>query len=299
MKINIIKSYIYFAIVALCGCSEQNIEDLHNSDVDFPGHFKLRFDVSYPGNNRATETSFESGDRIGVFITQSNLNLELAGNTLTNEQYCFNGTEWISEKQIYWDNGTYNFYSYFPHTSDICSITDLPFKVSNNQNYKLPDSDIDEYQKSDFMYASALSVPASNSPVNLSFNHILSKLTIRIIKGEDYEGEIPDNATVLVHNTVTSATIDLNVGVATKDPKGSRESIIAKRKNKTTYEAIIVPQRLDNRFPLIEVIMNGVSFLYEDKFIFKTGVNHVVNFIVDRNPEQIKIEIGGEISNWN
>ena len=65
-----------------------------------------------------------------------------------------------------------------------------------------------------------------------------------------------------------------------------------------TYAAIIVPQRLDNRQPLVEVIMKGVSYLYESKFVFKPGIQHSVQLVVSKNPEQIKIEIGGELENW-
>ncbi|MDO5527468.1 MAG: hypothetical protein Q4F85_15450 [Prevotella sp.] len=59
-----------------------------------------------------------------------------------------------------------------------------------------------------------------------------------------------------------------------------------------------MPQRLDNRVPFVEVIMKGVSYLFESKFLFKSGVNHLVNLVIDDNPENVKIDIGGEIENW-
>ncbi len=127
----------------------------------------------------------------------------------------------------------------------------------------------------------------------------MSKLSIRLIKGEDYEGEIPETATIYIHNTVTEASIDLMAGVATKALRGVRKSVTARQDSRTSYSAIIVPQRLENRVPLIEVVMNGVSFLYESKFLFKPGIHHIVNLVIDKNPEQIKIEIGGEITDWN
>jgi hypothetical protein len=65
------------------------------------------------------------------------------------------------------------------------------------------------------------------------------------------------------------------------------------------YAAIIVPQRLNNRQPLVEVVMKGVSYLYESRFLFKPGIQHNVLLVVSKNPEQIKIEIGGEIEDWN
>jgi hypothetical protein len=50
--------------------------------------------------------------------------------------------------------------------------------------------------------------------------------------------------------------------------------------------------------PLIEVVMNGVSYLFESKFQFKPGMEHLVNLVITNNPDQVKIEIGGEIENW-
>lgn len=38
--------------------------------------------------------------------------------------------------------------------------------------------------------------------------------------------------------------------------------------------------------------------LYESRFQFKPGTEHLVNFIISDNPDQVKIEIGGEIQNW-
>ena len=44
--------------------------------------------------------------------------------------------------------------------------------------------------------------------------------------------------------------------------------------------------------------MKGVSYLFESKFVFKPGVEHLVNLVITDNPDKVKIEIGGEIENW-
>lgn len=49
---------------------------------------------------------------------------------------------------------------------------------------------------------------------------------------------------------------------------------------------------------LVEVVMNGVSYFYESKFQFKPGTEHLVNLIISNNPDQVKINIGGEIKDW-
>lgn len=133
----------------------------------------------------------------------------------------------------------------------------------------------------------------------MKFSHILSKLTVRLVKGPDFEGDMPANPTVLIHNTVPDATIDLTAGVATRDARRTVQTIRAMKSGDGAFTAIIVPQRLDNRVPLVEVIMNQVSYLYESRFIFKPGVHHTVSLVLDKNPEQLKIEIGGELTGWN
>ena len=123
-------------------------------------------------------------------------------------------------------------------------------------------------------------------------------MLIKLIKGDDYEGDLPEDAEVYIHSTVPDATIDLSAGIVTRNPHKTAQSIRAKSLGEHKYSAILVPQRLDNRQPLVEVIMKGVSYLYESKFLFKPGIQHSVQLAVSKNPEQVKIEIGGEIENW-
>jgi hypothetical protein len=96
------------------------------------------------------------------------------------------------------------------------------------------------------------------------------------MKSEDYEGDLPKDTEVYIHSTVPAATVDLNVEVVTRNQYADVEPIRAKSLGEQKYAAIIVPQRLNNRQPLVEVIMKGVSYLYESKFLFKPGVQHNV-----------------------
>ena len=94
------------------------------------------------------------------------------------------------------------------------SIEDQPFSVSLDQRTEKTATALGGYKASDLLFATSKGVRASDEPVQLAFRHIMSKITIRLVKGEDFEGEMPKNATVYVHNTVTEATIDLQAGVA-------------------------------------------------------------------------------------
>lgn len=277
---------ILITVVLLSSCSE-------NIDMPQEGRAEMTFTFTHPSQTRATDTGFEQGDIVGLYMSESGMPLEISGNCINNEPLTFSGSGWKSDRKLYWDQGTYNAYAYYPRLHDITSISDLPFSVATDQS-----AGTKGYEASDFLHASALGLTASTSPVNLQFRHIMSKLTIRLIKGEDFEGEMPTTATVYIHSTVTDATIDLKAGIATRNMRSPVRTITAHKAGATTHTAIVVPQRLANRVPLIEVVMNGVSFLCESKFLFKPGINHVVNLVIDKNPDQMGLKIGGELTTW-
>lgn len=285
----------WMAITGLTSCGDERLQDAQSLDAKST---PMSFDIRYPGQTRATETDFESNDKIGLYVAQTSAPLEIGGNLVNNEALTYDGSRWSATRTLYWDNGTYNAYAYYPYINKVSSIEDQPFNVSSDQSTPKMGEALGGYEASDLLFACTKDITASTSPIPLTFKHIMSKLTIRLIKGEDFEGEMPTSATVYVHNTVPTATIDLQAGVVTRYVKGNCQTIIAHQDDDYIYSAIIVPQRIENHRPLIEVIMNGVSYLYESKFQFKPGTEHLVNLTISDNPDQVKIDIGGEIQNW-
>lgn len=297
MKRNIIK-YVCAAllIMGLPSCSSEDVNDAVPVDAK---HTPMKFDVTHPAQRtRVTATDFEDGDRIGLFVAAQDAPLEIGGNLVNNEPLTLSGRAWTAGRTLYWDEGIFNAYAYYPYAAQVSSIEDLPFSVGTDQGATDEATGMDGYEASDFLYARTEGVSASNSPVNLTFRHIMSKLTVRLIKGEDFEGDMPTDAVVYVHNTVPTATIDLSAGVATRYVRGTRAIIKAKQESDFMFSAIVVPQRVENRMPLIEVVMKGVSYMYESTFQFKPGTEHLVSFVINDNPDQVKIEIGGEIEDW-
>lgn len=281
------------ALLALVACADDNEPQYKDAR-----HTPMTFEVTHPSQTRATATSFEGGDRIGLYVAQADAPLEIGGNLVNNEALTYNGSRWTAAHTLYWDEGTYNAYAYYPYIQGVSSIDDQPFSVATDQSTAKTATALGGYEASDLLFATSKGIKASASPINLTFKHIMSKLKIRLVKGEDFEGEMPTTATVYVHSTVPTATVDLQAGVVTRYVKGSRQTIVARQDGDTSYSAIIVPQRLDNRVPLVEVVMNGVSYFYESKFQFKPGTEHLVNLIISNNPNQVKINIGGEIKDW-
>ena len=282
------------AILGVVACSEEH-ETAPSQDAKST---LMSFVVTHPGQTRATATAFERNDRIGLYVADVNAPLELGGNLVNNEALTFDGNKWAASRTLFWDKGSFNAYAYYPYIKGISSITDQPFSVSTDQSTAKTATALGGYEASDLLFATSKNIMASVSPIRLTFKHIMSKLKIRLIKGEDFEGDMPTTATVYIHNTVPTATVDLQAGVATRYVKGTRQTITAHQDGDTSYSAIIVPQRIDNRQPLIEVVMKGVSYLFESKFQFKPGTEHLVNLIISDNPDKVKIDIGGEIQDW-
>ena len=281
------------SLLGLASCSNDDSTEAPVSARETP----MTFDVVHPSQTRATATDFENGDKIGVYIAKADMPLEIGGNALNNEPLTLTSGKWTPGKNLFWDEGTYNAYAYYPYMN-VTSIEDQPVSVATDQSTAETNGTLSGYEASDLLYAKTSNVAASTSPVPLSFKHVMSKLTIRLVKGEDFEGEMPTDAEIFIHNTVPTATFDISAGIVTRDVKGKRATIKARQESNFQFGAIIVPQRLDNRVPLVEVVMKGVSYLFESKFLFKPGVDHLVNLVITDNPEKVKIEVGGEVEIW-
>ena len=282
------------ALLGLAACADEGEPQPKDAR-----HTPMTFTVTHPSRTRATATDFESGDRIGLYVAAADAPLETGGNLVNNEALTYNGSSWAAQRTLYWDDGTYNAYAYYPYIQGVSSTTDQPFSVSPDQSTAKTATALGGYEASDLLFATVKGIKASASPISLTFKHIMSKLKILLVKSEDFDGEMPATAQVYIHNTVPTATVDLQAGVATRYVKGTRHTITAHQDDDYIYSAIVVPQRIDNRQPLIEVVMNGVSYMFESKFVFKPGVEHLVNLVITDKPDKVKIDIGGEVENWD
>jgi len=295
MKRNII-SFVFAVVSAsliTVGCSK---------DVSFEDPSEVRLSFTYPGLTKASDSGFDAGDKVGVYITGYEDGkpsiLQLGGNFASNVSASFDGTAWTLSPKLYWEEGAmYDIFAYYPYM-DISSVEEQSFSVALDQNQGATAQQMSTYEASDFLWAKKAKVEQT-ATVPLVFRHKMSKVQVTVLKGEEFEGDIPQNLELYIHNTVPSAKIDLSTGDVIKDPHGSVASIKMKKVSTDTFEAIVVPQRIIYRVPMFEVMSNDVSYLFETKFIFSQGVCHKVSITLNNNPDQVKIDIGGQIEGWN
>ena len=288
-------NYIWMAALMLASCDKA--EEITVDDGS------IRFVMQHPSATRATETSFEQGDKIGLYLTEytgeTPALLQISGNWANNVAATLDGADWVTAKKIFWSDNRMDVYGYYPYMSPV-SIDEQPFSVALDQSTERVGDRLGGYEASDFLWAKTEGVDQSEQTVTLQFSHRCSKLVIKLVKGSSYEGELPDNATVYVHSVVPTATIDFTTGAVTKDIFGEMATIKTRKVDNATYEAIVIPQRLESRRPFIEVVVNNVSYLLEDTFQFKAGMQHTLSLIINSNPDQVSVDIGGEIvGGWN
>jgi hypothetical protein len=273
----------------MVSCSSDETE-IQQSFVADKGEIQLQF--VHPSQTRATETNFENTDEVGVYVTAADEALQIGGNEVNNEQFTYNGSSWTSKRRVYWNSGQHNVYAYYPYTKTINDVENYSFELQADQ------STAEGFTKSDFLWAREKGVTASATAVSMTFTHKMSCVVVKLQKGENYTGDISDETEVFIHSTVTKASIDLSTGDAGKDNYAGTSSVKALQKSATEYTAIVVPQNITTRRPLVEVITGGVSYLMEGKISLKPGMRHTITVTLDKNPEQTKIDIGGEIVNW-
>ena len=267
----------------------------------------MRFDcvVPYVATKVSAET-FETQDPIGLYVTDYKsesfpLPLQISGNRANNVRTTYDGTAWIPDNTIYWGESKANVYAYYPYVDNIIDVDAQPFSVAADQNEE------DSYENSDVLWAKAEAVSQGDGVVQLEMKHLMSRLVVKIVAGEDYVGSLPSNATVHLHNTVADAHIALATGAVTKDPYAGAKSI--KMKNcgiqassegkAVIYEVIVVPQMLQSIVPLLEINSKSVSYLLEDSFNFKQGISYTYTIVLNTSTTGIKIDIGCSTDDWN
>ena len=290
------KKYIVLATLAfvVVGC-----ESSDNIPVVDDG--AMQIEVLHPSATRATETAFENGDVIGLYATEYSgdiaVPLQISGNWANNVATTFDGASWTPAKKIFWSENKMDVYGYYPYMTP-SSIDEHLWSVQLDQSTPETADALSGYEASDFLWAKATGVSKTDGDVQLQFKHKCTKMVIKLVKGEKFTDEFPNDTEVYLHSTVPTATIDFITGNVSKDIYGERQKIKARQVSIDTYEVILIPQSITENMPFIEVVMGGISYLTENMFSYLPGVQYNVAITLNSSPEQIEIEVGGNVGDW-
>jgi len=281
--------FISIASLILSACERKMDSNQGNTIV---------FNIGFPAT-KATSTNFEGGDAFSLYAVEYDgevqVPLQVSGNYINNEKIVFDGSKWEAvSRTLYWSDKPCDFYALYPYQGTIPHISAYPFELIIDQN-------AGGYEASDLMFASAKQVSRSDGAVPLQFKHMMSKLVVNLIKGDKFEGEIPDDVVTHVYNTTTTCTVDCEKGTLEKDIFGARKTITMKKNSNNNFEAIMIPQHIEKRTPLIEITMGGIAYLLETSLSLRPGFVHRINVTLNTSPdqEQIEISIDPVTEDWN
>lgn len=281
---------ISIALLSLCAC---------NKVVDAPSiaSDEIRFNIGFP-QTKATSSAFEAGDEISLYAVEysgaAQMPLQLGGNYLNNERVAFDGTVWAGVRNLYWSNNACDFYALYPYQQNVNSVEGYAFSVSQDQNG-------DGYEASDLLFAKAENVSRTDGEVDLQFKHMMSKCVVNVVKGDQFEGDIPDDIVAHLYNTSVDCKVDWTTGSLEKSAFGLKKTITMKKLSNTQFEAVVVPQNIEYRTPLVELTMGGIAYLLEYSLSFRPGYVHSITVTLNTSPdqEQIEISIDPGINNWD
>lgn len=283
------------ATLLMVGCENENDFAQYNPD-------EIRVEASVK-QTRASGTSFEIGDKMGLYAVEYNgdevASLQVAGNFVNNELLTYNGTAWVGGRTLYWSENPCDFYGIYPY-QEPATVSEYLFDLPTDQNSPETEDALSGYEAADLLWAKATKVSREDSAVQLQFKHMMSRVVVKIERGEKYEGELPEDITVHLYNTVTTAEVDFTHGSLQRYAHGEKETITMKQLSGDTFAAIVVPQNIERRTPLVEVTMEGIAYLLSYSTSFRPGYQHTITVTLNTSPEQEKIEINidGEVGDW-
>lgn len=272
------KLFFLAAMAAMFSCSE-NVTNLPEQPVDE----KLPINISTTVT-RATDSAFETGDKVGIFVVNEPNELATSGNHVDNMGFTYS-IKWTPDTEIYWlDKSTKaEFYCYYPYAESANT-------AAHSFATKADQSSLDNYKASEFLWGKTAGIAPTEETVDITTNHTFSNAVIILKPGDGFTEESLAAATksVKICGVKTNATIDLATGVATAN--GDATEVIPYLDG-AQYRALIVPQTTADD-TLIVVTINGTEYILSRAMTFKANKQHKFTVTVNKAGNGINVGIG-------
>ena len=267
------------AVAAMVSCSD-NVENVPTT----PETDKLPINISTT-LTRATDSAFETGDKVGIFVVNEPNALATSDNHVDNMGFTYS-TTWTPDTPIYWLDQTTkaDFYCYYPYAESV-STTAHTFVTKADQ------SSLVNYKASEFLWGKVVGIAPTEEAVNITTNHTFSNALVILKPGDGFTEASLAAATKLVKicGVKTGATINLATGVATAT--GNATEVTPYLEN-GQYRALIVPQTTAEG-ALIVVTVDGVDYTLSRSMTFKANKQHKFTVTLNKVSNGVNVGIGG------
>ena len=267
------------AVAAMVSCSE-NLENVPTT----PETDRRPINISTT-LTRATDSVYEAGDKVGIFVVNEPNTLVASGNHVDNMGFTYS-TTWTPDTPIYWlDKSTKaDFYCYYPYAENV-STTAHTFATKANQ------SQLADYKASEFLWGKTAGIAPTEEAVNITTNHTFSNMVVILKPGDGFTDATLAAATksVKICGVKTNATINLSTGVATATGNATE---VTPYLDGTQYRALIVPQTTAEG-ALVVVTVDGVDYTLSRAMTFKANKQHKFTVTLNKVSNGVNVGIGG------
>ena len=243
--------------------------------------------------SRATDTSFEPEDAIGVSMyTESGF----VGNA-TNVQYTTaNGKAFTSTKPMTWGAAgsaeTVDFKGVYPYKADAVADGIYSFTLATGEGASLSDNDV--------MYSSMTDVAVGANNVNLTFKHKLVKVVMQVY---DQNGDLLSGATVKNKQPADKRYVEFGRD-GTVTSTGAADATLDFANNpevKGEYQTIVMPSAA-TQGRVITITYKNVDYPCPvDMYAFESGTKII--FSATLNPDGTvspgeTFEVSADVTDW-
>ncbi len=220
------------ACAALASCSKDPDIPTPEPEVEERIKVQLYSEIEQIATTRVNDSGFCDGDAVGIYVVNyengASGTMHLEGNQVDNMRYLFDETAatWTPDNEVYFLDRTTptDVIGYYPYSKPT-SVTAYPFEVEKDQSTDATNGLMGGYEASDFLYAKNEGyVPSTDGRIPMTFRHRMAGVVVTLVEGTGFaEGEFAAvSKSVLVSNTIRTATIDLSTGDVTPRRLGSR-----------------------------------------------------------------------------
>lgn len=284
-------SYLFCSLMLLLACNEEQL--LQEYDKDVPIHFTSKcIEVFTKVTGVINNNQLPANNQISLFSIQH----QNDSPAILWEPELFNNIIGIADKNgdILYDNTYYfpvgdqlDFFAVHPFIS--FATTGSDYDGTQYTTVTLKDNTVDQY---DLMYASLLNQSKKSSVLVFEFHHLLTQITINIIKNAGVTIDLPLTKVQIV--APQSATLDIWKGQLS-DIAGQTtytldtNTALSDGDNSIPGQFLLFPQKANE---MILTFGNDESNVFhvalsDEPQIWEAGVNYQYNITINRNIPEI------------
>lgn len=234
---------------------------------------------------RATDEAFETGDCISIYAYETGNPAEMVvagvANTLPQD-----GT-WTPATPMKWkdDATSHDFIGVYPEKGDISSFTNESITLGNDM------------AANDLLIATATERKAADGAVPLTFDHVMSRVTVNLTLDEDM-GTAPTIEKVVLRCRLTGS---VNYSAKTVQASGTVANMTMTQVSTGTRRAVTLPQTLAAGDPMIVLTIDGreYSFAHTAALELEPGKSRTINLTVSGTAPDFTVSLGSiTINDW-